>query len=129
MKSKNSMDKTIVKVHRLRKRRADRVRQHLRGDGAKPRMCVVKTNKHIQVQVVDDTNGLTLASISTNAKELRGTEFTKKNKASAKHLGEKIAEKLKGLGISQVIFDRGPFKYHGILAELATAVRAVGVQC
>ena len=123
------MEKAIVKIHRAKERRAKRIRQYVRGKATKPRMCVVKTNKHIQVQVIDDMNGLTLASISTNARELKGTEFCKKNKASAKHLGEKIAEKLKGLGISQVIFDRGPFKYHGILAELATAVRAVGVQC
>ncbi len=109
-------------------KRAMRVRKKIQGTVAKPRMCVVKTNKHIQVQLINDEAGVTLASLSTHSKELRTTEHAKKNKASAKALGEMIAEKAKKLGITQVVFDRGPFRYHGILAELANGARASGLQ-
>ena len=76
----------------LRVKRALRVRKHLRGTDVKPRLCVVKSNCHIQVQLIDDTTGRTLAGLSTFAKEFRNTEFCKKNKASARKLGEQIAE-------------------------------------
>jgi len=122
------MENSTIKAHRAKRMRALRVRKHVRGDAAKPRMCVVKSNKHVSVQIIDDEKGITLASLSTNSKELRKTEFKKKNKASAKALGEQIAERAKALGIGQVVFDRGPFKYHGILAELANAARSNGLQ-
>lgn len=122
------MDKNVAKLKVTQARRAFRVRKHVRGTAAKPRMCVVKTNKHIQVQLIDDERGVTLASISTKAKELQKTPFCKKNKASAKVLGEKMAEKAKVLGVEKIVFDRGPFKYHGILAEVAGAAREGGLQ-
>lgn len=112
----------------LRKKRAIRVRKHLRGNAAKPRLCVVKSNKHIQAQLIDDELGITLGSIATFSKELRNTEFNKKNKTAARKLGENIAEIAKSKNIKEVIFDRGCAKYHGILAELADAARAGGLQ-
>lgn len=117
-----------IKSYKLRQKRAVRVRKNLRGCGNKPRLCVVKTNKHILVQLIDDEKGATLGSASTCSKDLRDTEFNKKNKASARKLGELIAEIAKSKNITEVIFDRGPFKYHGILAELANAARASGLQ-
>ncbi len=122
------MRKTIIKNHQNRVKRAVRVRKHLRGNGDKPRMCVVKSNKHIQVQIIDDEKGITLGSISTNSTEFKGTEYSKKNKSSAKKLGERIAEIAKEKNIKEIVFDRGPFKYHGILAELADAARNAGLQ-
>ena len=122
------MDKSTIKAQEKKCKRALRVRKHVRGDSQKPRMCVVKSNKHIQVQIIDDAKGSTLASISTNSKAFKNTDFCKKNKVTAKVLGEKIAEQARGLGIVQVVFDRGPFKYHGILTELACAARAGGLQ-
>ena len=122
------MDNSVKKKQECKAKRAMRVRKHVRGNETKPRMCVVKTNKHIQVQVINDDSGTVLASISTNAKELKNTPYTKKNKATAKFLGENIGKKTKALGIDQVIFDRGPFRYHGILAELATGARESGLQ-
>lgn len=112
----------------LRQKRAMRVRKGLRGNAQKPRLCAVKSNCHIQVQLIDDEAGKTLAGVATFAKEFRGTPFCKKNKASAKRLGEHIAEQALKLGIKEVIFDRGPFKYHGVLAELADAARSAGLQ-
>lgn len=122
------MEQSNTKSANARRRRALRVRQHVRGSLQKPRMCVVKTNKHIQVQIINDDEGKTVASISTASKEMRSSPNCKKNKACARILGEKIAEKAKTLGIEQVVFDRGPFKYHGILAELADAARANGLK-
>lgn len=109
-------------------RRAMRVRKHVQGTQQKPRMCVVKTNKHIQVQLIDDEQGKTMAAISTHSKALRNTAHAKRNKASAKVLGEMIAEQAKKIGVNQVVFDRGPHRYHGILAELADSARAGGLQ-
>lgn len=112
----------------LRKKRAIRVRKQLRGNATKPRLCVVKSNKHIQAQLIDDELGITLGSVATFSKELRNTEFNKKNKTAARKLGENIAEIAKSKEIKEVIFDRGSAKYHGILAELADAARAGGLQ-
>lgn len=122
------MRNTIVKNAQTRVKRALRVRKHLRGTGLKPRLSVVKSNKHIQVQIIDDEKGQTLGSTATFAKEFRGTDFGKKNKTSAKKLGEKIAEIAKAKNIKEVVFDRGPFKYHGILAAIADAAREGGLQ-
>ena len=112
----------------LRKKRAMRVRKHLRGTASKPRLCVVKTNKHIQAQLIDDEQGITLASASTFSKELQNSEFNRKNKSSARKIGESIADIAKSKNIKKVIFDRGSAKYHGILAELADAARSGGLQ-
>jgi large subunit ribosomal protein L18 len=111
-----------------RDKRAMRVRKTLRGTANKPRMSVHKSNKHILVQLIDDENGVTLGSASTLSKDLKSTEFARKNKESAKKVGEIIAEIAKKNNIKEVVFDRGPFKYHGILAELAEAARSNGLQ-
>jgi large subunit ribosomal protein L18 len=117
-----------LKKQTIRQKRAMRVRKRLRGTLAKPRLSVHKSNKHIQVQLVDDESGKTLGMIATFSKEFRDTEFSTKNKASAAKLGEKIAEIAKKHDVSEVIFDRGQFKYHGILAALADGARAAGLQ-
>lgn len=122
------MRSSLIKKQNIRHTRALRVRKKLRGSSTKPRLCVVKTNKHIHVQLIDDEAGKTLGAASTTSKELRNTEFTKKCKTSAAKLGEHIAETAKKLGISEVIFDRGPFRYHGILASLADSARAAGLK-
>lgn len=117
------------KAGSVRRRRAIRVRAQLSGSASRPRMCVVKSNKHLYVQLIDDLTGTTLASAQTGGKAGHGTEMAKKSKASAKLIGEQIAQKATALGISHVIFDRGPFKYHGVLAELANAARQHGLLC
>jgi large subunit ribosomal protein L18 len=122
------MRSQLIKKERIRHKRALRVRKALRGTSVKPRLCVVKSNKHIQVQLIDDEAGHTLGTASTFAKELRDTEFSKKNKTSAAKLGEIIADIAKKHDVTEVIFDRGPFKYHGILAALADSARAAGLQ-
>ncbi len=108
--------------------RAKRVRKHIRGTSEKPRLCVVKTNKHIGVQIIDDDKGNTIAATSTLAKEFRTTEFNRKSKAAAQQLGTAIAEKAKEKGIEKIVFDRGASKYHGVLAALADAARKAGLK-
>lgn len=116
------------KTHQLRFKRARRVRKHLRGTSVKPRLCVFKSNCHIQVQLIDDEAGKTIGATATFAKEFRQTEFNRKNKVSARKLGEVIAEIAMSKNIKEVVFDRGSAKYHGVLAELADAARAGGLQ-
>ena len=118
----------ISKRNKLRSKRTLRVRKHLRGNATKPRMCVVKTNAHIEVQIIDDENGLTLVSANTRMKGFKNTEFGKKNKTAAAKLGEFVAQKAKEKQIESVIFDRGRSKYHGILAALADAARENGLK-
>lgn len=109
-------------------RRSRRVRKSLHGTSSKPRLSVYKSNCHILAQLIDDDAGVTLGSISTFSKQFRNTEFAKKNKASARKLGQAIADIAKSKSIKEVVFDRGPFKYHGVLAELANAAREGGLQ-
>jgi large subunit ribosomal protein L18 len=116
------------KRHTLRLKRAVRVRKHIHGTTSKPRLCVIKSNKHIQVQLIDDDNHNTIGSVATFSKEFKNTEFSRKNKVSAAKLGEKIAQIAQQNNIKEIVFDRGPFKYHGILAALADAARNAGLQ-
>nr|SDA08629.1 50S ribosomal protein L18 [Chlamydiales bacterium PN] len=122
------MESSVVKAQIAKQKRAIRVRKQIRGSAQRPRLCVVKSNKHVYAQLIDDVQGVTLANMATTAKELRSTEHCKKSKPAARLVGEKIAEKAKALGIEEVIFDRGSFKYHGILAELADGARAAGLK-
>lgn len=113
---------------RLRTNRAFRVRKSIKGTASKPRLSVFKSNCHVQAQLIDDATGTTIGTAATFGKDLRTTQFNKKNKASARKIGELIAEIAKSKNIKEVVFDRGPFKYHGILAELANAAREGGLQ-
>lgn len=122
------MSISLMKLEKKRKSRAMRVRKKLRGTSLKPRLSVHKSNAHIQVQLIDDEKALTIGGTATYATEFKNTEFCKKNKESARKLGEWIAEFAKKNDITEVVFDRGPFKYHGILAELANAARASGLR-
>lgn len=117
------MKNWMKKRRDVRLRRSMRVRKTLRGTAAKPRMSIYKSNKHIHVQLIDDDLGVTLGSISTLAKDFR----QKKSKEVAGKLGQKIGEIAAEKNIKEVVFDRGRFKYHGILAELANAARETGL--
>ena len=102
-----------------------RVRKKLRGTPTRPRLSVFKSLNHIGVQIIDDENGYTLASYSTLVKDLSGK---KKSKETARLVGQKIAEIAKEKKIESIIFDRGRFKFHGIIAELANAARENGIK-
>ncbi len=125
------MSSSVVKIHRLKKRRALRVRKPLRGSAERPRLCVIKSNKHLSVQIIDDEAGCTLVNASTYSKasrESEGGKMNKKSKESAKLLGELVGKLALEKKIKKVIFDRGAHKYHGILVEFAEGARASGLK-
>jgi len=119
------MQKNLQKRKITRKRRSFRVRKKLRGTETKPRMSVNKSNKHLFVQLIDDENSKTIAAIGTNSKEFKNE---KKSKKAAELIGKKIAQSAKAKKIEHVIFDRGIYKYHGLLAHLADAARSEGLK-
>lgn len=122
------MESSQKHITKVRKKRVFRIRKKLRGDQNKPRLCVIKTNKNIHVQLIDDENSVTVASTSTLSKEFRTTEYNKRNQGSAKQLGLKIAELAKQKDISRVVLDRSGFKYHGVIAALADGAREGGLE-
>lgn len=114
------------------KRRADRVRRHARlrkkvaGTPERPRMVVNRSSRNIHVQIIDDLAGHTLAAASSVEADVRAVEGDKKAKAAK--VGELVAARAKAAGISEVVFDRGGYKYHGRVAALADAAREGGLK-
>jgi large subunit ribosomal protein L18 len=115
-------------VNQQRWRRAKRVRNKVRGSMECPRLSVRRSNKHIYCQLIDDEGGRTLASASTRDKTLSGQVNYGGNCEAAKLIGQAIAERAKALGVSKICFDRGAYKFHGRVAELANAAREAGLQ-
>lgn len=110
-----------------RYRRQKRVRKKVRGTDTKPRLCVFRSNEHTYAQVISDQTGRTLAAASTLSPELRGIGKTG-NKQAARRVGELIGQKCKELGISEVVFDRNGFLYHGRVREVAEGAREAGLK-
>jgi large subunit ribosomal protein L18 len=108
-----------------RSRRQLRIRKRISGTAVRPRLVVNRSARHIFVQVVDDTKGLTVASASTLEADLRAFDGDKK--AKAKRIGELVAERAKAAGIEAVVFDRGGNKYHGRIAAVADGAREGGL--
>ena len=114
--------------NKRRWRRKNRVRKKLRGNAEQPRLSVRRSNQNIYCQLIDDENGVTLASASTRDKDLRGEIKYGGNCEAAKIVGAAIAERGKAAGVTKVTFDRGPYKYHGRVATLAEAAREGGLE-
>ena len=110
-----------------RKRRKLRIRKKVIGTLERPRLSVFRSSKHIYAQVVDDTNGRTLASASTLSKDLRGGLGDGKKTDAAKKVGALVAEQCKTKNIMQVVFDRNGYLYHGRVKALADAAREAGL--
>ena len=110
-----------------RRRRHARVRKHVMGTEATPRLAVFRSNKHLSVQVIDDDAGRTLASASTGEGDLRGAGSGATVDAATR-VGTLVAERAKAAGITQVVFDRGGFLYHGRIAAVAAAARDAGLE-
>ena len=105
-----------------------RIRKNLSGTPDMPRLCVFRSNKNIFAQIIDDVNGVTLASASTIDKELKADIKYGGNKEAAKAVGEAIAKRALAKGIETVCFDRGGFLYHGRVKELADGAREAGLK-
>jgi large subunit ribosomal protein L18 len=116
---------TGTKTVTARKRRHVRVRKKVSGTPARPRLVVTRSARHVVAQVIDDTQGVTLASASTMEADLRGASSDKS--AKARQVGQLVAERAKKAGIDAVVFDRGGNKYHGRVAALAEGAREAGL--
>jgi large subunit ribosomal protein L18 len=112
----------------LFERRKRRVRSQLRKKAkGRPRLSVFRSSKHIYAQVIDDAQGRTLAAASSLDKDLKGKLKTGADKEAATAVGKLIAERAKSAGLSQVVFDRGAYIYHGRVKALAEAAREGGL--
>ncbi|MDD2471356.1 MAG: 50S ribosomal protein L18 [Dehalococcoidales bacterium] len=105
-----------------------RVRDKVRGTGERPRLAVFRSLNHIYVQVIDDSQGHTLAAASTLDAAIKERLENKNKSSHAEMVGELIAQKAREKGITQVVFDRGGYKYHGRVKSLADAARKAGLE-
>lgn len=119
-KKRNSKSKSAA-----RNRRQLRIRKRISGTPARPRLVVNRSARHVFVQVVDDTRGVTVASASTMEADLRALEGDKT--AKSKRVGELVAERAKAAGVEAVVFDRGGNRYHGRIAAVADGAREGGL--
>jgi len=111
-----------------RRRIHHRVRQSLSGTADRPRLSVYRSLSHLYAQVIDDSAGKTLTFAGSNDKEMRKHIKGGGNVAAAKVVGKTIAERALQKGISQVVFDRGGYRYHGRVKALAEAAREAGLK-
>ena len=110
----------------LRQKRHLRIRQNLVGTSVRPRLSVYRSTKNVYAQLIDDVNGVTLASASTVEKDSKVTNGG--NTEAAKVIGTLIAERALKLDIKNVVFDRSGYLYHGRVKALAESARAAGLE-
>ena len=111
-----------------RQKRHLRVRKTVKGTAARPRLNVFRSLQHVYAQIIDDVTGKTLAAASTMDKELSATVEYGGNIEAAKAVGTAVAKRALEKGITQVVFDRGGYIYHGRVAALAEAAREAGLE-
>jgi len=109
-----------------RARIKSRVRTVVSGTAERPRLSVFKSNKQIYAQLIDDVQGTTLTAASSSDKSIIGNEGSKSEKAEM--VGKLVAEKALAAGITEVVFDRGGYLYHGRIKQLADAARKGGLK-
>jgi large subunit ribosomal protein L18 len=102
-----------------------RIRKKISGSATKPRLSVFRSNKDIYVQLIDDTNGITIASASSRHKDIAAEKGNKVD--MSKKVGEAIARKSQELGIKDVVFDRSGYLYHGRIKAVAEGAREGGL--
>lgn len=101
----------------IQSKRVARIRAKVRGSEKRPRLSVYRSNQKLTVQIIDDEKKLTMFSV----------QGTGKNIASAKKLGEDLVKKAKAKNITSMVFDRGGYKYHGVVKQIADTVREGGI--
>jgi len=117
---------TATRKRALRLRRHARVRKAVTGSASRPRLAVFRSARHISAQVIDDAAGRTLAQASTVEAGMRKSPGG--NVAAATSVGRLVAERARAAGVTQVVFDRGGYRYHGRVAALADAARQAGLE-
>lgn len=113
MNAKTLKSKAASRVQRKR-----RIRAHITGSSAKPRVSVFRSNRYMSAQAIDDTQSVTLAAVHSKVLGLKA------NKTDVAKLGEAFAKTLKDAGINEIVFDRNGYVYHGVVAAFAEALRA-----
>ena len=111
-----------------RLQRHKRVRRKITGTTQRPRLCVFRSSNNIYAQIIDDANRVTLTAASSLDAEVKGAVNHGGNKEAAKMVGEMIAKRAIEKGITEVVFDRGGYLYHGRVQELAEAAREAGLK-
>ena len=107
------------------KSRSEKIRYKLKKVSKRNRLSVFRSNSHIYAQLIDDIKGVTLASSSSTEKSIKDQKLSKKN--TAEIVGKEIAKKIISIGIKDVSFDRGKYKYHGLIKILADSARSEGL--
>jgi large subunit ribosomal protein L18 len=118
----------IESKNKLRKARHLRARKKVNGTTERPRLNVYRSLQHVYAQIINDETGTTLASASTLDKDVSAKIEYGGNIEAAKAVGEAIAKRALAKGITQVVFDRGGYIYHGRVAALAAAARETGLE-
>jgi large subunit ribosomal protein L18 len=114
------------KQRRVKIRR--RYRQGVRGTAKRPRLSVYRSLRHVYAQIIDDDSGVTLVSASTLEKSAAGGLEATGNREAGTLLGKLIAERAKEHGVESVVFDRGGFRYHGVIRAIADGAREAGLK-
>ncbi len=117
-----------IKSEKARKRRHRRIRTKISGTESRPRLNVNRSLKHIYVQVIDDVDGHTLVAASTLDKNLASDLEGKTKREQSAIVGKAVAQRAMDAGISEVVFDRGGYLYHGRVKALADGAREVGLK-
>lgn len=120
------MSKNNLKQERRSKIRR-RIRSTIRGTAERPRLCIYKSNKHVYLQLINDREGATLLSVSTQTADLQKDLKDKESVEAAKIVGQAIAEAAKDKGITKAVYDRSGYKYHGIVKAAAEGAREGGL--
>jgi len=119
----------MAKYKSTTERRQARVRRAVKAvANGRPRLSVFRSSKHIYAQIIDDAKGGTVASASTMEKSVREGGKTGADVAAAKAIGKLVAERAVGAGVTEVVFDRGRYLYHGRVKALGDAAREAGLK-
>ncbi|HBG1180529.1 TPA: 50S ribosomal protein L18 [Clostridioides difficile] len=111
-----------------RLQRHKRVRRKISGTSQRPRLCVFRSANNMYAQIIDDTKRVTLVAASSLEAEVKSAVNHTGNKEAAKKVGELVAKKAVEKGITEVVFDRGGYLYHGRIQELAEGAREAGLK-
>jgi large subunit ribosomal protein L18 len=124
LKNKNKK----LKFNRYKKLKRDSLRGSVKGTAERPRLSVYRSNENVYAQIIDDTNSTTLVSCSTLDREIRIDIRNGRTCYASRLMGRKLAELSLKQNITKIVFDRGPYLYHGRVKALADGARAGGLQ-
>jgi large subunit ribosomal protein L18 len=121
-------ERTRKRIMQARQRRMRRVRRKLHGTGERPRLSVFRSSRCIYAQLIDDDQGHTMVSASNLSAEMKKKSSEKRTRVEiSKEVGQLLAQKAKEKGLKKVVFDRGPYLYHGRVKALAEGAREGGL--